>query len=102
MRALSVFEIKNIQILTKYSVEFTLLEPTKTGLEKSIMDATGSVRLYLKSKGIHDYNLQQKGPNNKIQVNSKLVDNSSIINNTKIDSKIKVLVKLINDEKITF
>ncbi len=80
MRALSVFEIKNIQILTKYSVEFTLLEPTKTGLEKSIMDATGSVRLYLKSKGIHDYNLQQKGPNNKIQVNSKLVDNSSIIN----------------------
>ena len=78
MRALTEFEIKHIEILTEKSVEITLIEPTATGLEKSIMDATGSVRNYLKRKSIHDFDSQGQGPENKIQIKSYLVGNNSI------------------------
>ena len=69
MRTFSDVEINRIKSLTENSIEFTLIEPTKNGLEKSIMDATGPIRSYLKNKGIHDYELQQQGPENKIHVN---------------------------------
>ncbi len=72
MRLLTKFEIQNIEVLTKNSIEFTLLEPTKTGLEKSIMDATGPVRIFLKEKGFHDYAIQKQGPSNKILIKSYL------------------------------
>ncbi|MGX7685559.1 MvaI/BcnI family restriction endonuclease [Flectobacillus sp. BAB-3569] len=78
MRPLTEFEIKHIEILTEKSVEITLIEPTATGLEKSIMDATGSVRNYLKRKSIHDFDSQGQGPENKIQIKSYLVGNNSI------------------------
>jgi hypothetical protein len=32
------------------------------------MDATGSVRSFLKTENIHDYNLQEQGPNNKVLI----------------------------------
>ena len=44
MRQLSTVEIDRIKLLTENSVELALIEPTQNGLEKSIMDATGSVR----------------------------------------------------------
>jgi hypothetical protein len=44
MRQLTTLEINRIKLLTEKSVELCLIEPTGTGLEKSIMDATGSVR----------------------------------------------------------
>jgi len=46
MRQLSGIEINRIKLLTEKSVELCLIEPAETGLEKSIMDATGSVRTY--------------------------------------------------------
>nr|WP_255554290.1 MvaI/BcnI restriction endonuclease family protein [Mesonia aestuariivivens] len=52
--------------MTKNQVALSLIEPTETGLKKSIMDATGSVRSYLKSEEIHDYELQKQGPDNKV------------------------------------
>jgi hypothetical protein len=61
MRQLTKLEIDRIKILTEKSVELCLIEPTGTGLEKSIMDATGSVRTYLKASNIHDYGLQKQG-----------------------------------------
>lgn len=73
MRQLTKVEIERLKLLTEKSVEVTLIEPTKTGLEKSIMDATGSVRAYLKDKGIHDYELQNQGQESKIQINSYLI-----------------------------
>src|SRR5690606_5964366 len=42
--------------------------PTETGLKKSIMDATGSVRSFLKNEKIHDYDLQNQAPNNKVVI----------------------------------
>ena len=73
MRALTSSEIKRISTLTENSVELTLIEPTKNGLEKSIMDATGAVRTFLKEKRIHDYQLQKQGPENKIVVDAYIV-----------------------------
>lgn len=66
MRKLTEAEQNKIKILTKNQVTLTLIEPTETGLKKSIMDATGSVRSFLKSENIHDYELQKQGTVSKI------------------------------------
>lgn len=79
MRQLTKVEIERIKLLTEKSVEVTLIEPTGTGLEKSIMDATGSVRSYLKDKNIHDYELQNQGQESKVQINSYLVSSDGLI-----------------------
>lgn len=80
MRQLTTVEINRIKILTEKSVELCLIEPTGTGLEKSIMDATGSVRTYLRAKNIHDFELQKQGPDNKIQIASFLISSDSLQN----------------------
>lgn len=82
MRQLSTVEISRIKLLTENSVELTLIEPTKTGLGKSIMDATGSVRSYLKEKLVHDYDSQMQGQAHKVFINSYLVDAGSLIHST--------------------
>ncbi|MBK8805490.1 MAG: MvaI/BcnI restriction endonuclease family protein [Bacteroidales bacterium] len=79
MRQLTPIEINRIKLLTEKSVELCLIEPTETGLEKSIMDATGSVRTYLKSNSIHDYETQKQGQENKIQIPSFLVSSNELI-----------------------
>ncbi len=68
MRKLTEAEQNKIKLLTKNQVSLTLIEPTETGLKKSIMDATGSVRSFLKSENIHDYEQQAQGPNYKILI----------------------------------
>lgn len=79
MRQLTKVEIERLKLLTEKSVEVTLIEPTETGLGKSIMDATGSVRSYLKDKNVHDYQLQNQGQDSKIQVNSYLICSDGLI-----------------------
>lgn len=79
MRQLSAIEINRIKLLTEKSVELCLIEPTETGLVKSIMDATGSVRTYLKSNSIHDYEFQKQGQENKIQIPSFLISSDNLI-----------------------
>jgi len=68
VRKLTDAEQEKIKLLTKNQVSLTLIEPTETGLKKSIMDATGSVRSYLKSESIHDYELQNQGTESKIMI----------------------------------
>ena len=80
MRQLTSIEIERIKILTENSVELCLIEPTETGLVKSIMDATGPVRIYLKDNNIHDYSVQKQGPENKVLVESCLI--KKFINNS--------------------
>ncbi len=79
MRQLTDIEINRIKLLTENSVELTLIEPTRTGLVKSIMDATGSVRSYLKAKHIHDFETQRQGPESKILVKSFLIKNEEFV-----------------------
>lgn len=79
MRNLNQTELHRIELLNNNSIELTLIEPTATGLHKSIMDATGSVRGYLKSKLVHDYEMQKQGPENKVQINAKLIRREGLI-----------------------
>jgi hypothetical protein len=80
MRLLTALEINRIKLLTENSIELALIEPTQTGLGKSIMDATGSVRTYLKSKSIHDFDNQKQGQENKILITSILLENENAVN----------------------
>lgn len=72
MRILSKIEQDKLKLLTKYSISLTLLEPTATGLQKSIMDATNSVRNYLRNQNVHDYSIQQQGTESKIMIDTEL------------------------------
>jgi hypothetical protein len=79
MRQLSNEEINKLKLLTENSVEFTLIEPTATGLDKSILDATATVRTYLQDKHIHNYDLQKQGIDHKILIKSSLIEPQRLI-----------------------
>ncbi len=79
MRLLTNFEIENTIYFAKKRIDYTLIEPTKTGLEKSIMDATASVRLFLKDNELHDYELQKQGQSHKVIIKAYLLNNEEII-----------------------
>jgi hypothetical protein len=57
----------------KHGVEAGYVVPTDTGMSKSIIDAHESVRRFLKSKSLHDFDLQKQGPDNKKLIPVKLV-----------------------------
>jgi MvaI/BcnI restriction endonuclease family len=82
MRILTQTEQSKIKLLTKNQVSVCLIEPTENGLKKSIMDATGSVRSFLKENNIHNYDLQRQGPENKIQINTVIYQNFQTIHST--------------------
>ena len=52
-----------------------LLVPTATGYKKSIMDATLSVRDFLKETGIHEYSTQKQGSKKYVPANFVMPDN---------------------------
>lgn len=82
MRVLTSSEQAKIKLLTKNQVSITLIEPTKNGLRKSIMDATGSVRSFLKDNNIHNYENQGQGQENKVKFNAKIYKEYRIINSS--------------------
>ena len=86
MRQLTDTEKEAVKVLTNYSVALTLIEPTKTGLGKGIMDATIPVRAYFKEQGIHDYDLQFDGQENKVVIEGTflITENSFIQSRTSL------------------
>lgn len=82
MRVLTEAEQSKIKLLTKNQVSLSLIEPTETGLKKSIMDATGSIRSFLKENDIHDYDIQGQGPENKVQIKALIYQDFHVINST--------------------
>ena len=54
-----------LPVFASTGAKVAFLSPTPTGMEKSIMDAIGDVRILLKDQGIHDYENQGQGPQNK-------------------------------------
>ncbi len=76
MRTLTLKELAALAALTSRNIEACLLEPTKTGLEKSILDATHPVRAYLKNKGIHNFDQQLQGPDHKVMQRAFLLGHS--------------------------
>ncbi|KXX69666.1 DUF262 domain-containing protein [Flammeovirga sp. SJP92] len=75
-----VFENNPIKSISDYFIEnniaFSRLIPTKTGLSKSIMDATLPVRDFFKNTNFHDYDSQSKGPEHKISKKAIIIDNT--------------------------
>lgn len=59
--------------------DFAVIIPTETGLKKSIMDATLKVREFLKQNKIHDYEIQENGPDHKVVTKGKLVKEENAI-----------------------
>ncbi|MDQ3142175.1 MAG: MvaI/BcnI family restriction endonuclease [Bacteroidota bacterium] len=78
MRELSTIETERLKELTRNSISLTLIEPTATGLKKSILDATGPVRTYFLENRLHNYSIQKQGPEHKIQILTYLVEESSL------------------------
>ena len=68
-----------LPVFAQSGVPVTFLVPTPTGFGKSIMDATAPVREYLKEQGIHDYQTQQQGPENKKMIQTFFVTESRLI-----------------------
>jgi len=63
---------KNIENLGNSEINYAILVPTETGLEKGIMDAVSGVREFLKNNRIHDYDEQELGPDHKVKINCVL------------------------------
>lgn len=61
---------------------FAFMTITETGLNKSIMDATGAVRFFLKESMIHDYSSQKQGPENKILINAHFIKLDALVDTT--------------------
>lgn len=83
LRPLTDTERRRIKRLTAESVDITLIQPTRTGLEKSILDATAPVRNFLRDRDIHDYELQGQGATeNGVKIEALLLNEHSATNST--------------------
>ncbi|NOQ65542.1 MAG: hypothetical protein GQ582_13610 [Methyloprofundus sp.] len=69
----------NRAYLARNAIEYSIFEPTLTGLKKSIIDATQSVRTHFKLLTFHDYFCQKQGPTYKIIKTAYFVTKSGLI-----------------------
>ena len=58
--------VETLRIFKNHNLSPAFLVPTQTGLEKSIMDATYSIRQFLNDSKIHNYENQKQGIENKV------------------------------------
>ena len=83
LRPLTETERGRIRRLTAESVDITLVQPTRTGLEKSILDATAPLRNFLRANDIHDYDTQGKGAaEHGVKIDAILMDGHSATRST--------------------
>ncbi|MBB1087825.1 MvaI/BcnI restriction endonuclease family protein [Lysobacter sp. SG-8] len=68
-----------LRYFTKRGIEVGLLVPTETGMAKSIMDATGNVREFLRSSGLHDFEGQPQGQAHKRLLRTRIVTSAGIV-----------------------
>jgi hypothetical protein len=57
---------ETLKTFNNFNLDVGLLVPTDTGMKKSIMDATATVREYFVDTGLHDYDVQAQGPDAKV------------------------------------
>ena len=69
---------KYLPIFASTGVSVSFLVPTPTGYEKSIMDATAPVRQLLLNSGIHNYEEQGQGQENKVMIKSFFVGEQGV------------------------
>ena len=79
MISLSDISVTDIlPLFNNLELNVCFISPTKTGLDKSIMDATMAVRNYLKEMNVHNYSCQEQGPEAKKMIKSYFVFPSSL------------------------
>lgn len=71
--------VLNKRQLTKIGAEFSIFEPTLTGLKKSILDATQPVRTHFELENFHFFWEQGQGPEYKVKKKSYLLTDDEII-----------------------
>jgi hypothetical protein len=72
--------VNNKRQLTKLGIEFSVFEPTMTGLKKSILDATQQVRVHFELENFHFYWEQGQGKDNKVMKDAYFLTDEEIIN----------------------
>lgn len=78
LRDLTKREVEGYEALRNCLGEVALIMPTRTGLDKSIMDATISVRSFLKSEKLHDFSMQGQGQGEKRTLGASLVSREKL------------------------
>lgn len=69
----------NKRQLTKLGIEFSVFEPTITGLKKSILDATQQIRTHFELEKFHYYWEQGQGPEHKVMKDAYLLSDAGVI-----------------------
>lgn len=72
----------NREFLSQKGIDYSIFEPTGTGLKKSILDATQQVRTLFELKGFHNYQRQGKGAIHKIKKDAFFVTDSGLTPST--------------------
>lgn len=67
-----------MKVFASYGQEAGYIVPTVTGMDKGILDAHGSLRDFFKAKGIHDFDSQGQGGENKKVIDIFLIEEDSI------------------------
>jgi len=71
--------VDTLRLFKSAQVPMCFLVPTKTGLEKSIMDATKSVQDFFIGNNIHNYAVQGQGTDTKVLISTLLVSGGVIV-----------------------
>ncbi|WP_020557945.1 MvaI/BcnI family restriction endonuclease [Thiofilum flexile] len=71
--------LNNRATLVELGIDFAIFWPTKTGLDKSILDATNPVRALFTAMKLHDYSNQAQGPEAKCKYTAIFVASPELI-----------------------
>lgn len=82
MREYNALERKSAQFLVNKRIDFTTIQITQTGINKSTLDATAPVRTFFKEHGIHDFERQAQGQENKISKKTYVVREADMVETT--------------------
>lgn len=72
----------NRAFLARKGIDYSIFEPTKTGLKKFILDATQQVRTYFELFDFHFFGNQGQGPEHKVIKEAFFIDEASFIPST--------------------
>ena len=74
MLAASDIDISQVMAdLAEHGIEAGYIVPTHTAIAKSIMDAHRSLRAFFSHHDLHDFEIQGKGPSNKVQLEAHIL-----------------------------
>lgn len=63
----------SLRAFSEVGIDCTFIVPTQTGLQKSILDATETVRVWFKENDLHDYAAQGQGQDHKVQIEALII-----------------------------